>query len=334
MVVLAAAMALSSAISALAAMDAMLSSSHARPGDAVLLLTDDHGGSGNYQGLASENHQPIYLAPTTGDLAHGCGGPGSQPVGRLEWRGNAGGLLFIVPSLPVADYWLFMLTSNQCWRIGATIGILVLSIGTSPADNQDAAARWTSDSLGPPTGSTSQQPSAKCTAADARQVVESFLDSFNRGDAQHLDQLVAGPGVFVWYSTDSPGQRANDDATNRSTLVGYFAMRHEHHERLELRYFRFNGISPTGLGNFEFELIRSTDDGLTSAPYGGKGALVCSRLPITLVVWSMAREPFLRSDLPNQLLVVGLLLVIFAGAGFALYRLRHVRHAPTRAQGR
>lgn len=155
-------------------MDATLSSSHARPGDIVLLLTDDHTGTWNYTGLSSEDHQHIYLAPATGNPAEACGGPSSQLVGRLEWRGNAGGVVFTVPSLPSGYYSLFMETAGQCWRIaggtGAGRGPLVLSIGNLPADNQEAAARWTADSLAPspppvprqpltpPTGSSSLMP--------------------------------------------------------------------------------------------------------------------------------------------------------------------------------
>jgi hypothetical protein len=154
-------MVLATPITAFAAMDATLSSGHARPGDMVLLLTDDHNRSASYQGLATENHQPIYLAPTAVDFMQACDGPASQPVGRLEWRGNAGGVVFVVPSLPFADYWLFMKTSGQCWRIASTTGasreVLVLTIGSTPADNQDVAGRWTVDSLAPSPGPVSQQ---------------------------------------------------------------------------------------------------------------------------------------------------------------------------------
>jgi hypothetical protein len=139
---------------ALAAMIATLSSTHARPGDSVLLLTDDQKGTWRYEGLSSEYRQPIYLAPITGKPADACGGAGSQMVGQLQWRGNAAGVTFIVPNLPLADYWLFMETNGQCWRVGAMVGRLaqplVLSIGTTPAENQDVVKRWTVDSLPSP----------------------------------------------------------------------------------------------------------------------------------------------------------------------------------------
>ncbi len=160
-VVLAATMFVATPLTAFAAMDAMLSSSHARPGDSVLLLTDDHKGTWNYKLLSSEGYQQIYLAPTTGNPAEACGGPNSQMVGSLEWRRNAGGVVFVVPNLPVADYWLFMETSGQCWRIvggsGASHAILVLSIGNTPADNQEAARLWTVDSLALSPGPVPQQ---------------------------------------------------------------------------------------------------------------------------------------------------------------------------------
>jgi hypothetical protein len=147
-------------IGALAAMIATLSSTHARPGDSVLLLTDDQKGTWTYEGLSSENRQPIYLSPTTSAPAAACGSLTSQMVGSLHWRGNAAGVTFIVPNIPLGDYWLFMETRGQCWRIGGLVGRLagplVLSIGTVPADNQDLAKRWTVNSLVPPKRSDPQ----------------------------------------------------------------------------------------------------------------------------------------------------------------------------------
>jgi len=44
----------------------------------------------------------------------------------------------------------------------------------------------------------------------------------------------------------APGERINDDAKNRSTLIEYFTKRHNRHERLELRSFQFKGASQSG----------------------------------------------------------------------------------------
>lgn len=163
-----AAMLLLTPMSALAAMDATLSSSHARPGDHVLLLTEDYRGTWNYDGLSAESHQAIYLAATTSDPAQACSGPGTQMVGRLQWRGNAAGLSFIVPTVAFADYWVFMNTHQQCWRIGYQPGglhqPLILTVGTSPADNQDVAKRWTAESLLPPKRAVPQSSSTPMLA--------------------------------------------------------------------------------------------------------------------------------------------------------------------------
>jgi hypothetical protein len=168
-VLVAAAIVLVTPTTALAAMIATLSSTHARPGDSVLLLTDDQNGTWTYEGLSSENRQPIYLAPITGKPADACGGAGSLMVGRLQWRGNAAGVSFIVPNLPAADYWLFMETNGQCWRVAGLVGRLaaplVLSIGTTPADNQDVAKHWTVASLPLPKQSATAPPGLKQTSS-------------------------------------------------------------------------------------------------------------------------------------------------------------------------
>jgi hypothetical protein len=149
-------------LTAYAAMDATLSSDHARPGDWILLLTDDNSGRAIYGDLSAEGNQPIYLAPVTNDPTAGCGGVGSNMVGLLAWRGNRGGVAFRAPSLPARNYYLFIDTHSQCWRIGGTVsgihGPLVLAIGSIAAVNQDVAANWSVESLGPPQQQPSQQP--------------------------------------------------------------------------------------------------------------------------------------------------------------------------------
>jgi hypothetical protein len=153
---------------AYAAMDATLSSDHARPSDWVLLLTDDHNGRSTYQDLSSEGIQPIYLAAVTGDFSAACGGP---VVARLAWRTNRGGVAFRVPGLQFGSYFLFMQTHGQCWRIGGlaagTHGPLVLTIGGVSADNQDVAANWSVESLGPTEPQTSRQPRQPAIASDS-----------------------------------------------------------------------------------------------------------------------------------------------------------------------
>jgi hypothetical protein len=116
-----------------------------------------------------------------------------------------------------------------------------------------------------------------------------FLAAFNDGDVGELDKLVS-TNAFVWWSTDAPGQRIDSDARDRSTLIAYFADRHLHQDRLVLETFRFNGQSG-GLGNFEFTLLRSANDGAPRTPSVGKGAIDCMRTPRALSVWSMARNP-------------------------------------------
>jgi hypothetical protein len=134
-----------------AAMLSSLSSDHARPGDWILVLTDDHNGTWDYHSLSAVGRQAIYLAPVGGDDGAACTG---QSVGRLEWRGNRGGVAFRVPSLPPGVYKVFIDVvdaSPSCW---VTNG---LTIGNVAADNQAVAAGWTVDSLARP----AQQPARR-----------------------------------------------------------------------------------------------------------------------------------------------------------------------------
>jgi hypothetical protein len=192
---------------ALAAMAATISSDHARPGDSLLLLTDDFSGSWNYDGLSEENHQKIFLAPTSTVNGDACGGAGTQSVGRLEWRGNAAGLAFVAPNLPVGDYWLFMQTNGACWRLagetGASFAVLVLSIGSISADNQDVAAQWTVDSLPALPGSKPQPPRI---STPPRPAVPLWLEIFG---ACALVLLIISV-VVMKARTDNPAREVPD----------------------------------------------------------------------------------------------------------------------------
>ena len=116
-VVLAATMAAVTAVPAFAAMDATLSSDHARPGDKLLLLTADHNGTWNYESLASENQQSIYLASVTAS-------PRKHAVDRAvqsldassgEATQEASGSLY--PAFPLASI-------GCSWRLSGSAGVL------------------------------------------------------------------------------------------------------------------------------------------------------------------------------------------------------------------
>ncbi len=168
----------------------------------------------------------------------------------------------------------------------------------------------------------------QCTPQETRQVVDHFIDSFNRGDTAQLDQVVAGPGQFVWYSTDDPGHRFNDQAYDRTSLMAYFAARHRQHERLVLESFDVNGNN----GDFQFRLTRSADDGLPPTAYGGKGEIQCTTMPRTLAVWSMARWPWSPIELLPE--AAALILVAAAIGTIILWRRQNARRSASSASAR
>ncbi|HEV3097759.1 MAG TPA: nuclear transport factor 2 family protein [Candidatus Dormibacteraeota bacterium] len=155
-----------------------------------------------------------------------------------------------------------------------------------------------------------------CTESSTRQVVTSFIDAFNKGDAARLDQLVAD---YSQYTTDAPGEFSSPSPRNRSELIAYFARRHQAHERLTLESLQF-GSQPANAFNFQFELTRSADD-LPAAPYTGSASVFCGNPSLTLINWGMGREPFLRSRLPIYGSAVLFLLAI-VGAAVMLARRR------------
>src|SRR5260370_1727597 len=149
---------------------------------------------------------------------------------------------------------------------------LTLMLGASGAAENQAMARSV------PLGATS------CSDSASRQLVESFITGFNKGDTAELDRLFS-PDVFEWYSTDAPGARVGQEAYDRAGLMAYFAERHREHAQLQLESLQFNGESAGELGavgNFEFELTRRAD-GLAPTSYGGKGGIACWSNPHTIL---------------------------------------------------
>jgi hypothetical protein len=158
-------------------------------------------------------------------------------------------------------------------------------------------------------GVTSGSPgtSNPCSTDDVRQVVEHFIDAFNRGDLARLDQLVYQP--FSTYATNAPGERLNAQAHDREGLMAYFAGRHQQHEHLELISMDVTYANSVDAG-FWFRVRRSADDGLVPSRYTGKGGVQCATMPISLTVWAMGPDPWS----PIELLPAAAALILLAAA--------------------
>ena len=153
---------------------------------------------------------------------------------------------------------------SSCWMSWATFtrsAIALVAVGTVIAAEASASPALVRGS---------------CGAVKARTTVTAFVAAFNRGQPQKLRPLVARADEgFRWYAvTADPGLRLNDAATNRATLLSYFAERHRHSERLMLRGLTYDGYS-MGKAQFEFDLVRSADDLPAETVYHGKGAINC-----------------------------------------------------------
>jgi hypothetical protein len=168
-------------------------------------------------------------------------------------------------------------------------------------------------------GATSGSPgtSNPCSTDDVRQVVEHFIDAFNRGDLAQLDQLVYAR--FSLYATNAPGERLNAQAHDRDNLMAYFAARHQQHEHLALISLDVTYTSTLNAG-FWFRVTRRSDDGLPPTRYTGKGEVQCSPMPISLTVWAMGPEPWSPVELLPA--AAALILVTAAIGAILLWRRR------------
>jgi len=164
-------------------------------------------------------------------------------------------------------------------RLAFVAGLLgLLLTGCSPSTSSQPAE------LSRPTLSPG---GSSCGDRETRNLLNQFLAAFNSGDVSQLDSLIS-TRAFGWWSTDAPGRRIDPDARDRTTLMDYFASRHRHRDRLDLKAFRYNGQSGN-FGNFELSLVRTADDLSAPTAYAGKGAVDCSGPGLS--VWSMARNP-------------------------------------------
>ena len=161
-----------------------------------------------------------------------------------------------------------------------------------------------------------------CTAQAAHDVVDRFIDAFNRGNIAQRDQLFSIQH-FDAYSTDAPGERFNAQAQDRGTLMAYFTARHQQHEHLVLISMDVTTTDNRDVG-FWFRVTRSADDGLPPTRYNGKGGVQCATMPTSLVVWAMDPLPWSPIELLPEAAAALILLASAIGA-FVLWRRRTAR---------
>jgi hypothetical protein len=162
-----------------------------------------------------------------------------------------------------------------------------------------------------------------CTAQAAHDVVDRFIDAFNRGDIAQLDQLVSAQ-QFDAYSMDAPGQRFDAQAHDRGTLMAYFTARHQQPEHLVLISMDITYADGRDVG-FWFRVTRSADDGLPPTRYNGKGGVQCATMPVSLVVWAMDPSAWSPMELLPE--AAALILLGVAIGAFVLWRRRTARQS-------
>jgi hypothetical protein len=155
----------------------------------------------------------------------------------------------------------------------------------------------TRDSVSLPTG---------CSPREVASFFDLFLDAFNRGDMQALDEIwtsedspgrpVGSPGrEFIWYSVTEGGSIRTGPWRDRSVydrpeLLAYFAERHRQNERMSLVAVRVVRARASWAAGIHFVVRRSADDlppglGGRQRIAGGKGQIDCERHRIQL--WTM-----------------------------------------------
>ena len=126
---------------------------------------------------------------------------------------------------------------------------------------------------------------ARCGAAVLGDRLPAFVQAYSRGDLRQLDRLFSHER-FKWYSWGGTAR------SNRDALLGNFDRRYERGDRLRSVTFRFTGYDQQrGLGHFQLRAQRRADDILGGAWFSmtGKGALDCSRLPVTFALMFLGR---------------------------------------------
>jgi hypothetical protein len=118
------------------------------------------------------------------------------------------------------------------------------------------------------------------TRAAVRDLIEEFVADYNAGDLAGLNGHFADEADFRWYFVDGERER---DATERHTLLPYFAERHALDDRLRIVDLAI-GRKVGWHGGFDFSarLNRRSAEDRARGMWHGKGAADCA-----MFVWSV-----------------------------------------------
>jgi hypothetical protein len=127
----------------------------------------------------------------------------------------------------------------------------------------------------------------KCSRSEVRALVHNFIEAYNRGDVDYLDQIWAQEPSFFWYFVDTDVLRRGPLSEDRTSLRLYFTERSMYADQLRLRDLSIAWERGWhGAWDIAFKLARRSDDASASGRYHGKGAATCQRLH----AWAMGRE--------------------------------------------
>jgi hypothetical protein len=176
--------------------------------------------------------------------------------------------------------------------------VLVLMLAVAGCHGDRSGERLAGPAQGVPATMVGQQVSGPetqapgCRAAPTKAVVKRFFIALSAGRVRDLDEFFAPATRFRWYANAvRPGLRLNDDALDRSSLLGYLQDRQARHERITVTAVHVNTYRAADRsGNFRM-LLRRTADDIPGRPQllAGKGAVDCRSQ--RLMVVAIGRRP-------------------------------------------
>ena len=139
----------------------------------------------------------------------------------------------------------------------------------------------------PPAGLAGAALEPKCSRSEVRDLVRDFVDAYNRGDVDRLEQMWAQEPDFFWYFVQDDASRRGALSERRETLILYFVERSMYADHLRLRDLSIRWERGWhGAWDIAFKVTRTSDDPNAAGRYHGKGMATCQRLH----AWAMGRD--------------------------------------------